>query len=99
MKQVFALALLTLIAVHWIGCASNPVDENDAASLLKDAEEDIQSDHYQIALEKLRIIKNKFPYSKYAVDAQLRIADVFFLQEAYADAAASYEAFRDLHPR
>jgi outer membrane protein assembly factor BamD len=67
--------------------------------LYQDAEEEIQSDHYQLAIDKLRVIKNKFPYSKYAIDAQLRIADVFFLQESFAEAAASYEAFRELHPK
>jgi outer membrane protein assembly factor BamD len=99
MQKLFVLALTVLLIVSSGGCSSTPIDESDPASLLKDAEEDIESDHYQIAIDKLRTIKNKFPYSKYAVDAQLRIADVFYLQEAYGDAAASYEAFRDLHPR
>jgi outer membrane protein assembly factor BamD len=81
------------------GCASQTVDENDPASLFKDAEDDIKSDHYQLAIDKLRVIRNKFPYSKYSIDAQLRIADVYFLQESYLEAAASYESFRDLHPK
>jgi outer membrane protein assembly factor BamD len=81
------------------GCSGKPVDEGDAASLYQDAEDEIKSDHYQIAIEKLRVIKNKFPYSKYSLDAQLRIADVLFMQESYAEAAASYETFRDLHPK
>jgi len=50
-------------------------------------------------LEKLQSIKNKHPYSKEATEAQLRIADVYFLQDNYTEAAASYEAFRDLHPK
>lgn len=94
-----ASTLLIPLFIGALGCSSTPVNENDPASLYKDAEDDIQSDHFQIALEKLRTVKNKFPYSKYAVDAQLRIADVYFMQEAYAEAAASYEAFRDLHPK
>ena len=65
----------------------------------KEAEEEIKSDHYQIAIDKLRTIKNKFPYSKYAIDAQLRIADVYFMQESYTESAGAYESFRDLHPK
>lgn len=81
------------------GCSSDAVTENDPAALYKDAEDDIKSDRYQLALDKLKMVKNKFPYSKYAVDAQLRIADVYFMQELYPEAASNYETFRDLHPK
>src|SRR5436305_4595321 len=99
MRKSAFLTVLVLLSILYAGCAGTPVDENDPASLFKDAESDIQSDHYQIAVEKLRSIKNKFPYSKYALDAQLRIADVYFLEESYAEAAAAYETFKDLHPK
>ena len=33
------------------------------------------------------------------LDAQLRLADVYYLQESYAEAAMGYESFKDLHPR
>ena len=81
------------------GCSGKPIDENDPAALYKEAQEEINSDHYQLAIDKLRIIKNKFPYSKYSTDAQLKIADVYFLQESFTEAALAYESFRDLHPR
>ena len=87
------------LAVFLSGCSGAAVSENDPAALFKDAEEDIKSDRYQMALDKLKNLKNKFPYSKYAVDAQLRIADVYFMQELYPEAASNYETFRDLHPK
>jgi outer membrane protein assembly factor BamD len=93
------LLLLGLSAFNLSGCAGKGIDSSDPAQLFEDAEDELKSDHYQIAIEKFRAIKNKFPYSKYAVDAQLRIADVLFMQESYAEAAAAYETFRDLHPR
>ncbi len=85
--------------IFFPACSSISIDENDPAALLKEAEKDIQSDHYQIALDKLRTIKNKFPYSKYSLEAQLRIADVYFLQESFTEAGGAYESFRDLHPK
>lgn len=81
------------------GCAGSAVSENDPAALMQDAEEDIKGDHFQLALDKLRSIKNKFPYSKYSLEAQLRMADVYFMQEAFPEAAAAYESFADLHPK
>ncbi len=87
------------VAATFSSCSGKPVDENNPEQMLADAEEDIKSDHFQIGLDKLRAIKNRFPYSKQAVDAQLRIADVYFMQEAYGEAALAYESFKDLHPK
>lgn len=81
------------------GCSTAEVDENDPVSLMKDAESDVESSRYILALEKFQRIKNQHPYSSQATEAQLRIADVYFLQESYAEAAATYEAFKDLHPK
>lgn len=100
--SLFALLLFVAagaFSVVGTGCSTEGVDENDPAALMKDAEEDIASSRYIMALEKLQKVKNQHPYSRQAVEAQLRIADVYFLQENYAEAAATYEAFRDLHPK
>jgi len=93
------LLLLLTASTLFMGCAGKEVNEDDPASLMEDAEADIKSDHFQIAIDKLRMIKSRFPYSKQAATAQLRIGDVFFLQEAFGEAAVSYEAFRDLYPK
>jgi outer membrane protein assembly factor BamD len=81
------------------GCAETATKKDDPAELFREAEQEISNDHYLLAIDKLREVKNKFPYSKFAVEAQLRLGDVYFLQESYAEAAAAYEAFRDLHPK
>ena len=96
---LFLFTMTTLLSGVGFGCSTSELNENDPVVLMKDAEEDIESSRYILALEKLQKIKNQHPYSKQAVDAKLRIADVYFLQENYAEAAATYEAFRDLHPK
>jgi outer membrane protein assembly factor BamD len=99
-RGIAAALILTLGSSYWFsGCSSAPVGDNEPERLYKDAEDDIQSDHFQLAVEKLKTIRNKFPYSSFATEAQLKIADVYFLQESYAEAALAYEAFRDLHPK
>lgn len=92
------LWVLLVIGIIGFGCSGKDINDSDPKTLYEDAEADISSSNYQLAQDKLRILKNKFPYSKYSVIAKLRIADVFFLQENFAEAAASYETFRDLHP-
>lgn len=51
------------------------------------------------AIIKYDDVKNKFPYSKLAVEAELAAADLSFDNEDYADAQVAYTLFRDLHPK
>lgn len=96
MHKLLSLVLMLLL---FSSCAEKKIDENDPAALFKEAEEDVKSDHYLTAIEKFRVIRNKFPYSKYSTEAQIRIADIYFIQESFLESAASYETFRDLHPK
>src|SRR5689334_6586420 len=43
-------------------------------------------------------IKSRFPYSKYAVLAELRLADAEFGAEQYLEAVDSYKMFVKFHP-
>ncbi len=94
-----SLIVISVISMLWMaGCATTDEDANTAGGLYRLAEKDIENDRYILALEKFRKVKNKFPYSKYSMDAQLRIADVYFLQDAFPEAALSYQTFVELHP-
>jgi outer membrane protein assembly factor BamD len=92
-------SIFLILAHTLIGCSGKEVDQNDPKAIYEDAEEDIADKRYSMALEKMKNLKNKFPYSNYAKIAQLRIADIHYLDEAYIEAAASYELFRDLYPK
>ena len=100
MRRILTSASIALVLslTGW-GCSSTQVNENDPESLYKEAQTDISNDHYQIAIDKLRALRSRFPYSKFALEAQLTIADVYYKQESYTEAAGAYEAFRDLHPK
>mgnify|MGYP000873040262 CR=1 FL=1 len=81
------------------GCAGKGVDETNPQSVFEDAVEDANDHRYAMALEKLKDVKNRFPYSSFAKAAQLKIADVHFEDESYVEAASGYETFRDLYPK
>lgn len=98
--QTIALSFSILISVSLLaGCSGRKVDENDPASVYADIEEDIKSEKYLIALDKLRMLKTRFSYSSYGVLAHLRVGDVYFLQESFPEAAAAYETFVELFPK
>ena len=54
---------------------------------------------YGDALEAFKQLKEHYPYSKYAILADLKIGDANFHKKEYTDAAIAYEEFARLHPR
>ena len=98
-RAFVCLALLATVGSSLWGCSGKKIDDADPGALYKMAEDDIANDQYLLALEKLKLVRNKFPYSNFATQAQLRIADVYYLQDSYVESAAAYESFNDLHPK
>ncbi|MBM4317286.1 MAG: outer membrane protein assembly factor BamD [Deltaproteobacteria bacterium] len=90
--------LTSLLTVFFVGCSQQEVNREDPDSLYNEAESIFKDERYLIAIEKYRDIKNRFPYSARAVDAELRIADTYFAQENYLEAESAYEIFKELHP-
>lgn len=94
------LILFFIVVTLGTSCStSRPEGTTEAEVLFKEAERMIEAGRYILATEKLNRIRSKYPYSYYATFAELKAADVLFLQENYADAAAAYIVFRDFHPR
>lgn len=54
--------------------------------------------NYEDAIDKFQDIIDNYPYSEYAVLAELRIADAHFAQHQYEDALSYYRDFAQLHP-
>lgn len=59
----------------------------------------LEESMYTEALEKFNLVKNKYPYSKYAVDSELKIADTYFKKGDYIEAQRVYGLFAELHPQ
>lgn len=84
--------------VYFTACSSAPPPVNDADGLYAQGEKAFRDENYLTALERFRDVKNQYPYSNRALDAELRIADTYFAQESYVEAQAAYEIFREMHP-
>ncbi|EFK95126.1 Outer membrane assembly lipoprotein YfiO, partial [sediment metagenome] len=74
-------------------------DEGDAGELMTLGMEEMGKGRYKSAVEAFQKLKDRFPYSKYAVIAELRMADALYLQEEYQQAYAAYDEFEKLHPK
>ena len=94
------LKYLILLAFFVTNCVS--YDQHDTSkasgsfSLAKQLEED---ERYEEALLQYRDVKNRFPYSKFAVEAELQIAEVQYKKESFGEAQGAYQLFKELHPK
>jgi outer membrane protein assembly factor BamD len=96
-----ANTLICLIGV-WvlIGCAGmRAKEEKPASELIKDGISQFDKGDYKKAIDSFEQLKDWYPFSKYAILAELRIADAHFFVEEYDDAVVAYEEFEQLHPR
>ncbi len=55
--------------------------------------------NYNSALEHFEKLRDWYPFSKFAILAELKIADSHYRLEEYEDAIFAYEEFAELHPR
>lgn len=82
------------------GCAwFEPEEERSAQELIQDGVDAFAEGSYKEAIESFEKLRDWYPFSKYAILAELKIADAYFNLESYADAIFAYEEFEQLHPR
>ena len=91
--------ILAVTFVYLGGCAEKEFDPNNPEKSFLIAREPYDDENYEIALTKLGEFKARFPYSKYAVEAELLVANSHFESEHFTEAAAAYSRFVKLHPK
>lgn len=82
-----------------IGCSSDDKKSDVPETAFQMAQEYDKDERFEEAIKRYQDIKNKFPYSKFAVMSELAIADVYYKQESFPEAQVAYQAFKDLHPK
>jgi outer membrane protein assembly factor BamD len=94
------LVLVFLCFAITVGCASKQVQESSSAELAFNEAQELQKDErFEEALAKYSEVKNKHPYSKFAAEAELCIADIHFAREAFIESAQAYQLFKEFHPK
>lgn len=102
MTSAKSLKLFIVSLIAWgllFSCATQEKDLNTAEGLFAYAKEFQDAERYEVALAKYAEVRNKFPYSNLATEAELAIADVHYARESYTESEVAYQNFRDLHPK
>jgi outer membrane protein assembly factor BamD len=106
MRPIALVCLIILVVLT--GCTSIQdsidkflgIEEGDTADELAwEGMDAYESGKYLKAIEKFQKIKDFYPFSKYAILAELKIADAHYQREEYEEAIFEYENFERLHPR
>ncbi len=81
-------------------CSSGDLkDSNSAEGAFKSAEQFEKDERYEEALTKYKEVQNKHPYSRFAVEAKIRVANIHFEKESFVEAQTAYQLVKDLHPK
>lgn len=98
MKRIISLILILLFVFS--GCAwFETKEEETALELVNNGMDQFNDDDYQDSIESFEKLRDWYPFSKYVILAELKIADAYYHIKNYEEAVAAYEAFENLHPR
>lgn len=90
------VSLLALVLLQ--GCATPQVNKPTDV-LYRDGEQFYQEGNYEDAIAQWKKVRESYQSPELTTRAELGIADAYFLNKDYIEAAAAYEDFRKLHPR
>ncbi|PXF55127.1 MAG: hypothetical protein C4B57_04190 [Deltaproteobacteria bacterium] len=82
----------------WFHSAVGPSEPESEVNLSEKAMDYFVSGRYILAEEIFKKVRDRYPFSPYAVLAELRLADCKFYMGDYEEAISLYEEFEKLHP-
>lgn len=91
-----------MASLLFIGCSlfEKPQEMNqNAEELVSEGSSAFMDQDYKAAIKAYTKLKDWYPFSKYAILAELKIADSHFHLEQYDEAILAYEEFEKLHPK
>jgi outer membrane protein assembly factor BamD len=106
-RPAHALAFWIGLLLFGAGCSAFETNLQDtnvdyldtARQNYEAAEQALENKRFNEAIKYFEFVKNKYPYSRYAVLAELRLADSHFAREKWLEAADAYRIFVRFHPR
>lgn len=95
---VFCLGLCLVLVFSGCALFTDKQQEKTAPELAREGRAHFADEDYSKAIEAYKRLKDWYPYSQYAKEAELKIADAHFELEEYEEALFAYEQFENLHP-
>ena len=103
--KIHLIAGLTSLVIGLAACGGSARDEESPAEYSVSARQNyekgmakLEEEEWGDAAKFFSFVKARFPYSKFAVLAELRLSDALFGAEAYLEAVDGYKLFIKFHP-
>ncbi|MCK5349419.1 MAG: outer membrane protein assembly factor BamD [Desulfobacula sp.] len=99
MKKLFLFFAIVLLLC---GCSLFETSHEmgkSADELVSEGSSAFVSGDYKTAVKSYSDLKDWYPFSKYAILAELKIADAHYHLEEYDEAILAYEEFEKMHPK
>jgi outer membrane protein assembly factor BamD len=74
-------------------------EDVDVGQLMSDGMDNLERGYYKSAMDDFQKVKDRYPYSKLAIAAELKMADSLYQLEEYDQAHDAYDEFEKLHPK
>ncbi len=101
--RIASVVMITFLFFSFAGCSwFNKPDremEKSAETLVNEGTSDYREGNYRDAIHSFTTLRDWYPFSKYAILAELKIADSHYKLESYEEAIPAYQEFENLHPR
>ncbi len=105
LKSILAVLLMTT----WAGCSSVSVPslpwsataaqpDPTAEALYAEGTQYFADKRYARAIDVLTKLKTDYPFSPQLTEAELKIADAYYLNQQYPEAINAFKEFQSLHP-
>lgn len=99
MRLAYSL-IVSMFFLALSGCVTEPkVDLSTPEGLFTLGDFYQKQDRFEEAINQYKALSNKHPYSKLAIEADLRVADCHYKKENYIESYNSYKTFKELHPK
>jgi len=100
LRKGLYFAIILLLGAQLSGCAwFQAKKEKTARELAEKGMEAFQDNDYRKAIESFEKLKDWYPFSRYAMLAELKIGDAHYHRNEYEEAVFAYEEFENLHPK
>ena len=92
------------LIVFFCSCATQKSEEPITPAMIEkqiydQAQERIKNGSYSMAIDSLESLEKRFPFGKYAEQAQAELIYVYYENRLYDSAVVAAERFISLHPR
>ena len=95
------LIVLAISLLFLAGCASEPEEDPNATELqfYESAQSSLRASNYDAAIQKLQLLEARFPFGRYAEQAQLELIYAYYRSAQPEATRAAADRFIRLHPQ